>query len=310
MPTALFISTTDDPTLWLPRLAADRPDLAVRVWPEIGDPASIDYAFAWKPPPGILGTLPNLKVIYSLGAGVDALLRDATLPRRIPLVRMVDVSLTDGMVEYVVWQVLDIHRRGAAYRAQQARATWHEEPQALARDVAVGILGAGVLGTACARALAGLNFQVATWSRTAKVIPGVASFAGEGGLESFLARSRIVVCLLPLTPETEGILGAKLFARLPAGAWVINAGRGGHQIERDVLAAADGGHLGGFVLDVFSVEPLPPDHPFWRHPKIVVTPHNAAGNNAAYAVPRLLDQIARYERGEPMLDVVDFAQGY
>lgn len=310
MPTALFISTTDDPTLWLPRLAAARPDLEVRVWPDIGDIRSIDYAFAWKPPPGILGTLPNLKVIYSLGAGVDALLRDATLPRHIPLVRMVDVSLTDGMVEYVAWQVLDTHRRGAILRAQQAQGLWHDGAQPLARDTDVGILGAGVLGCACAQALAALNFRVATWSRTAKAVPGIESFAGEAEFAPFLARSRILVCLLPLTAETEGILNARTFARLPAGAWVINAGRGGHQVERDVLAAADGGHLGGFVLDVFSVEPLPSDHPFWRHPRIVVTPHNAAGNNAAYAVPRLLAQIERYERGEPMEDVVDFAQGY
>ncbi len=310
MPTALFLSTTDDPSAWLPTLAAAKPDLEVRVWPHLGDPSEIDYAIVWKPPPGVLRTLPSLKVIFSLGAGVDALLQDPTLPRHIPLVRMVDISLTEGMIEYVLWQVLDIHRRGRVYRAQQARAEWRDHPQPLARDTAVGVMGAGVLGTACARALAALGFRVATWSRTAKTIEKVESFAGTDALPAFLARSPILVCLLPLTAETRGILNARLFSALPRGAAVISAGRGGHLVEADLLAALADGRIATAVLDVFGQEPLPPEHPFWRHPAITVTPHVAAGNNAEYGARRLALQMGRFEAGEPMEDVVDHGRGY
>lgn len=310
MPVAVFASATDDPTQWLPALRAAMPALEVRVWPEIGDPAEIDYAIVWKPPAGMLAGLPNLKVIYSLGAGIDAMLRDPTLPADVPLVRMVDLSLTEGMVEFVAEQVLAIHRQARTYRAQQAAGVWQQHDQRLARDVTIGILGLGTLGSAVARALTALNFRVAGWSRTPNAVEGVEGFAGATRLDTFLARSEILVCLLPLTAETEDILDRRLFAALPRGAWVINAGRGHHLVDADLVAALDSGHLAGAVLDVFRTEPLPADHPFWAHPKVVLTPHVAANNNATYATLRLAEQIARFERGEPMENVVDRARGY
>jgi glyoxylate/hydroxypyruvate reductase A len=310
MPVAVFASATDDPAQWLPALRAAMPALEVRVWPEIGDPAEIDYAIVWKPPAGMLAGLPNLKVIYSLGAGIDAMLRDPTLPPGIPLVRMVDLSLTEGMIEYVAEQVLAIHRQARAYRAQQAAGEWVQHDQLLARDITVGILGLGTLGAAVAKALKGLNFGIAGWSRTPKAVDGVDGFAGAAQLGTFLARTQILVCLLPLTAETEDILDAELFAALPAGAWVINAGRGPQLVDADLIAALDSGQLAGAVLDVFRTEPLPADHPFWAHPKIVLTPHIAASNNAKYATLRLAEQVAHFERGEPMDDVVDRSRGY
>lgn len=310
MPVAVFASATDDPAQWLPELRAAMPDLEVRVWPEIGDAAEVDYAIVWKPPAGMLAHLPNLKVIFSLGAGIDAMLRDPTLPVDVPLVRMVDLSLTEGMIEYVAEQVLAIHRQARTYRLQQAAGQWQQHDQPLARDIAVGILGLGTLGSAVARALKGLNFQVAGWSRSPKAVDGVDGYAGAGQLDAFLARSHILVCLLPLTAETEDIMDRRLFAALPRGAWVISAGRGHQLVDADLVAALDSGHLGGAVLDVFRTEPLPADHPFWRHPKVVLTPHIAASNNARYATLRLAEQVARFERGEPMEDVVDRSRGY
>jgi glyoxylate/hydroxypyruvate reductase A len=310
MPVAVFASATDDPAQWLPALRKAMPALEVRVWPEIGDPAEIDYAIVWKPPAGMLAGLPNLKVIYSLGAGIDAMLLDPTLPAGVPLVRMVDLSLTEGMIEYVAEQVLAIHRQARTYREHQAAGRWQQHDQPLARDVKVGILGLGTLGGAVARALKGLNFGVAGWSRSPKAVEGVECFAGAAQLDDFLARSQILVCLLPLTTETEDILDARLFAALPQGAWVVNAGRGPQLVDADLIAALDSGHLAGAVLDVFRTEPLPADHPFWTHPKIVLTPHIAANNNAHYATLRLAEQVARFERGEPMDDVVDRSRGY
>ncbi|MGL4964963.1 MAG: 2-hydroxyacid dehydrogenase [Inquilinus sp.] len=310
MPVAVFASATDDPAQWLPALRAAMPALEVRVWPEIGDPAEIDYAIVWKPPAGMLAGLPNLKVIYSLGAGIDTMLRDPALPAEVPLVRMVDLSLTEGMVEFVAEQVLAIHRQARTYRAQQAAGVWEQHDQRLARDVTVGILGLGTLGSAAARVLQALNFRVAGWSRTPKAVEGVEGFAGAAQLDAFLAQSEILVCLLPLTAETENILDRRLFAALPRGAWVINAGRGHQLVDADLIAALDSGHLAGAVLDVFRTEPLPADHPFWTHPKVVLTPHVAANNNATYATLRLAEQIARFERGEPMQDVVDRSRGY
>lgn len=310
MPVAVFASATDDPAQWLPALRAAMPALEVRVWPEIGDAAEIDYAIVWKPPAGMLAGLPNLKVIYSLGAGIDTMLRDPTLPLDVPLVRMVDLSLTEGMIEYVAEQVLAIHRQARTYRAQQAARRWEQHNQKLARDVTVGILGLGTLGSAVARALKGLNFRIAGWSRTRKAVEGVESFAGQDRLDAFLARSEILVCLLPLTAETENILDRRLFAALPRGAWVVNAGRGDQLVDADLIAALDSDYLAGAVLDVFRTEPLPAEHPFWRHPKITLTPHIAASNNAGYATLRLAEQIARFERGEAMEDVVDRARGY
>lgn len=306
----LFASSSDDPADWVPTLAAELPEAEIRIHPDVGDPAGIDYALVWKPPPGLLAGLPNLKAILSLGAGVDALLADPTLPDGVPLARLVDPGLTVGMTDYVCWRVLAAHRRAADYRAQQARAEWRQLAETLAPERRVGVMGLGVLGTDAARMLAALRFDVAGWSRSAKSIPGVACVSGEAELTGFLARTEILVCLLPLTPETAGVLDAGLFARLPRGAHVINAGRGGHLVEADLLAALDTGQVSAAALDVFHDEPLPPGHPFWRHPRITVTPHVASFTHARSAAKTVAADIRRIEAGQPPAHPVDRGRGY
>lgn len=308
--TLLFATDFDNPRDWVPALKAEMPELEVRVWPELGNPADIRYALTWNPRPGLPASLPNLRAIFSLGAGVDGILADPTLPPAIPLVRMVDDSLTEGMVEYVVWQVLAWHRQHEPYRAQQRKALWRPLPQKLARERRVGVMGLGELGQACARALAALDFDVAGWSRTRKSVDGVDCGAGPKGFDRFLARSEILVCLLPLTDDTRGILNAANFARLPAGAFVINAARGGHLVEADLLPALRDGHLAGAALDVFADEPLARDHPFWQDPRIAVTPHVASLTHARTAAKSVAANIRRAEAGEPLDNLVDRKRGY
>jgi glyoxylate/hydroxypyruvate reductase A len=306
----LFRSSVDSEARWKPQLARLMPELAVRIWPEIGDPAEIDYALVWRPEPGLLASLPNLKLILSLGAGVDHLLCDPYLPRSVPIVRLVDPYMTDAMSEYVILQVLRLHRQDLTYRAQQEKEIWVELDQKNAVERTVGILGSGELGQDAARKLIGLGFDVALWGRHEKTVAGVRSYAGNAELPALLARSEILVCLLPLTPTTEGILNARMFAMLPRGAALINAARGGHLVEEDLLAALAAGQLSGAVLDVFRDEPLPAGHPFWHHPRIVVTPHVAAATHPPTAAPIILDNIRRFEEGRPLLHQVDRARGY
>ncbi|WP_448189340.1 2-hydroxyacid dehydrogenase [Azospirillum sp. sgz301742] len=307
--TLLFISAADNADAWRGELAKRLPDLEFRVWPDIGDPADIIYALVWKPPPGVLASLPNLKLILSLGAGVEPLLADPTLPAA-PLVRMVAEGLTEDMAAYVVLQVLRWQRQVDAYAAQQRAGVWKQLGHRPASEVRVGILGLGVLGEAAARALLPLGFDVIGWSRTPKEIRGVETVHVADGLVALAARSDFLVCLLPLTAETRGILDARLFATLPKGAVVINAARGGHLVESDLLSALDGGHLGGASLDVFAEEPLPPGHPFWEHPQIHVTPHVAGITHPSRSADHVADAIRRAETGQPLLHVVDRAQGY
>lgn len=307
----LFVTDFDDPQDWVPALKAELPDLDVRVWPEIGDPAEIVYALAWNPKPGLLASLPNLKAIFSLGAGVDGILADDSLPKTVPLVRMVDDSLTEGMVEYVVLQVLDWHRQADIYRGQQRKALWRPRRQKLARERTVGVMGLGELGRATAAALSMLKFDVAGWSRSARTLDGVTCFDGAGqGLGHFLARSEVLICLLPLTRETDGILCGKTFARLPMGAYLINAARGGHLVETDLLAALGSGRIAGAALDVFADEPLPRGHPFWRDPRITITPHVASVTHARTAAKSVAANIRRVEAGEALESLVDLQRGY
>ena len=306
----LFRSSVDSEARWKPRLAELMPELEIRLWPEIGDPHAIDYALVWRPEPGLLAALPNLKLILSLGAGVDHILCDPQLPRHVPIVRLVDPYMTETMSEYVVLQVLRLHRRDLDYRAQQEAQIWRELAQKNAAERAIGILGFGELGQDAGRKLKGLGFDVAFWSRTEKIVGGFTGYAGPAGLSAMLARTEILVCLLPLTPATEGILSAHIFALLPKGAGLINAARGAHLVEEDLIAALGTGQLSAAVLDVFREEPLSPGHPFWRHPRIVVTPHVAALTNPSTAAPIVLDNIRRFEEGRPLLNLVDPERGY
>src|SRR5438552_8449486 len=263
----LFRSTPAATARWRPLLRELMLEHEFRFWPEIGDPADIEYAMVWQPPPGLLASLPKLRLICGLGAGMDHLLRDPDLPRHIPIVRLVDPYMTDAMSEYVALSVLRLHRQDLDYLGQQREAVWRELERKNAAERRVGILGFGTLGQDAGRKLKALGFDVAGWSRGPKEIPGFATYAGPAGFDAMLARSEILVCLLPLTAETTGILNGAAFARLPHGAGLVNAGRGGHLVEADLIPALDGGQLSGAVLDVLGEEPLPGGHPFWRHPR-------------------------------------------
>ena len=292
-----------------------QPGADVRTWPNaIGDRADIAVACVWRAPHGLLATLPNLKLIVNLGAGADFLLADPSLPD-VPVVRAADPDLSMRVTEYVVLHTLRYHRRQPLYDAQQRARVWKEHHQPAASEVNVGIMGLGVIGTEAARVLARIGFNVAGWSASAKSIDGVETFHGAAGLDRFLARTEILICLLPLTDATKSILDRKLFARLKrdgaaGGAFLINAGRGPLQVDADILAALDDGTLAGATLDVFPHEPLPAGSPMWGHPKVTVTPHNAGDILHGLLAAQVMRQIARLERGEPLENLVDRRRGY
>ena len=305
----MFLSPDDPAELWRDELRARMPELEVRIWPEVGDRAEIEAALVWRPPPGELARYPNLKAILSLGAGIEGLIADPTLPD-VPIARMVDPSLARTMTEYVLLAVLRHHREFDRFeRAQRAREwAYRFPPQAAERRV--GIMGLGELGAAAARALAAHGFAVVGWSRTPKAIAGVTSYAARSELHAFLHQAEILVCLLPLTTETRGILDAETFASLPHGACVINVARGAHLVEADLLAALASGHLGGATLDVFQTEPLPQGSPLWGHPQVLVTPHVASYSLPATAAEGVIDNLRRARAGRPLRHRVDRARGY
>jgi glyoxylate/hydroxypyruvate reductase len=278
------------------------------------DPSEIVYAAVWKPVPGELAAFPNLKVIFNLGAGVDALMADKTLPD-VPLVRVAVDDLTDRMAEYVVLHVLMHHRQELYLRQSQRDKRWAPKYQWPASAVAVGILGLGVLGANAAEVLRRIGFRVVGWSRSEKRVDGIDCFHGLSQLDAFLGQTDIMVSLLPLTPDTRGILNRALFTQLkrngPLGAPVIiNAGRGGLQNEADILACLDDGTISAASLDVFTQEPLPTDNPFWTHPKVVLTPHNAADTDPDEISKYVVRQIAHFEAGGALENVVDRKRGY
>ena len=293
------------------------PDRDVRMWPDIGDPGDIRHALAWHPPAGELKRMQNLESIVSVGAGVDHLFTDPELPA-VPIVRYIDPDLTGRMVEYITLHTLLHTRRMIEYREQQSACHWQYLPEPAAYQVRVGIMGIGVLGAAAADALRTIGYQVRGWSRSPKKIEGVDCFAGEANLDPFLANTDILAVLLPLTPDTRGIINRDLLSRLSRegrhkrlpGPVLINAGRGGLQVETDILAALDAGELSAASLDVFENEPLPQDSPVWQHPRIVVTPHNAAESTPDSITAYFLRHVERMERGEPLENVVDPAAGY
>jgi len=273
-------------------------------------PEEITYFSGFRPPPGFLKTLPNLKAMFSLGAGVDGFLRDPELPR-LPLTRFVDPTLMHEMAQYVVMHVLIAHRGQRFFDAAQSESTWRQRMLARpSRDTRIGILGLGDIGGTIATSLLPFDFQLSGWSRSRKNIPGVKSFAGEAELPQFLAQCDYLVCVLPLTDDTRGIINAKLLAQLPKGAWVVNVARGAHLIEEDLIAALDSDHLAGAVLDVFQAEPLPDDSPIWRHPKITATPHIAGITDAQAALAYVADCVVRCEKDRPLENVVDLSKGY
>ena len=303
------------PQRWMTRFDRLCRDRRVLQLPDAAcDPAEVHYAAVWKPHPGELAAFPNLRVIFNLGAGVDAALADTSLPD-VPLVRVAVPDLTGRMTEYVVLHVLMHHRQELYLRESQRVKRWAPTPQWAAGAITVGILGLGTLGVDAAEVLRRVGFRVVGWSRSAKQIDGVECFHGEAQLEPFLRQTDILVCLLPLTAETRHLLNRDLFTKLnrtsPMGAPVlINAGRGALQNEADILACLDDGTLGAASLDVYGTEPLPAESPFWTHPKVVLTPHNAADTDPEEISKYVVQQIERFEAGGALENVVDRGRGY
>jgi glyoxylate/hydroxypyruvate reductase A len=298
--------------LWTTPLSEIAPDLKLAVdGRDAYDKSDIDYVLSFRPAPGFLATLPKLKAVFSLGAGVDGFLADKAYPRAVPLVRFVDRTLSREMAQFIVLHVLMQHRQQRYFDQAQKEAKWRQTiPPRRTEDTRVGILGLGEIGGLAAKHLRDLDFQMLGWSRTKKTMDGITSYAGESELDAFLAGTDILVCVLPLTKETRGILNARTFAKLPAGAFLINVARGGHQVEADLIAALDSGHLSGAVLDVFETEPLPGDNPLWKHPKVTVTPHIAAISDPRVAAQYVRDRIRRFEHGDALDNVVDLDRGY
>jgi glyoxylate/hydroxypyruvate reductase len=304
------------PAAWAARFRTRLPGRTIAIaGVDSFDKTSVRYVGAWKPEPGLIASLPNLQVVFNLGAGVDALLADTTLPRQVPIVRVVDRDLTNRMTEYVVWHVLDQHRQGALHRAGQARGEWIGPDQWSANKMRVGLMGLGEIARDAAEVLVRLGFQVSGWSRSPKSLPGVRCYHGTDGLDAFLGTTDILVVLLPLTPDTRHMIDARLLRRLAQDGRLgkpvlINAGRGGLQVEADILTCLDEGTLGHAVLDVFETEPLPAASPLWRHPRVTITPHNAADSDPETISGYVVDQIRAFERGDALCNVVDLARGY
>ncbi len=319
-PTLLVATKGWDPEAWAGRVRALLPGRTVLATTSDGvfrgDDAAlrdVRYLLVWKAPQEMLDRLKNLSAIFSLGAGVDHVL-SLRLPDA-PLVRIVDRDLTTRMVEYVAWQTLDHLRRGIAYRRQQRESLWLEHEQPAAREVTVGIMGLGEMGANAAEALLRLGFVVRGWSRNPREVAGVETFAGAEGLDPFLAGTDILVCLLPLTPDTRGILNLRLLKKLRrtgrlGGPVLINGGRGGLQEEGDIVAALSQGILAGASLDVFEQEPLPAESPLWGFENVTITPHVAAVSDPEVISVQIAGQIEAFERGEPLRNRVDRERGY
>ena len=305
----LYRSDAPRAAAWSQYFAERAPDLDFRVWPDAGKLREVEYLIAWQVPADFIAQMPNLKVLFSSGAGIDHVDLSA-VPPHVPLVRMVEPGIINGMVEYVSLAVLALHRDFFDYVAQKAARSWHplEVPPASARSI--GVMGLGSLGCAVLERLASYGFRLRGWNRSPRTIEGVETFAGAGQLHPFLAGCDVLICLLPLTPATQGILNHELFSALPRGAALINVGRGPHLVDADLLASLDAGHLSRAILDVTDPEPLPADHPFWTHPRVFVTPHVASMTQPETAAPILLDNIRRHQRGEALRGVVDRSRGY
>ena len=302
-----YYSADMDAASWIPGLQAALPGASVTLW-EPGAPQA-DYAVVWKPPQQLLNEQPGLTAIFNTGAGVDALMK-LDLPQGVPVIRLDDAGMSVQMAEYVCHAVIRHFRELDGYEADMDQGKWSFRKPRSRAEYPVGVLGLGVLGERVAKAVAQFDFPVNGWSRSPKAVAGITGFAGEDQLGAFLAASRYVVCLLPLTPDTENLLNAERLAKIRPGGYVINVARGAHVVDADLIAAIDSGHLAGAMLDVFRVEPLPQGHAFWSHPKITVTPHTSARTLRSESIAQIATKIGALQRGEAVAGRVDAARGY
>lgn len=305
-----YISRDTDGQLWKKALEAALGPVDFRTLDNLGNKAGIEVVLAWKPPAGLIASFPHVKLIVSLGMGVDHLLADDKLPEGVPIVRIMDDGLVGQMSEYALYWALRHHRDIDKYAASQRAKQWKVEDFVDTVHRRIGILGLGTIGQDTAKKFAALGFPTAGWSRTKKSLPGIETFHGSDGLARVLAQSDILINVLPLTRDTRGLLDAKLFAALPRGAYLINMARGGHVVDEALLAALDSGHLSGAALDVFNQEPLPPEHHYWTHPKVQVTPHVAGATNPRTASPGVIENIKNIRAGKPLINTVDPKSGY
>ena len=302
-----FCCTDTKAEPWLQGLSAALPGAEISVWQPGAPPA--DYAVVWAPPQQFMDEQPALKALFNIGAGVDALLR-LRLPPQALVVRLDDAGMAVQMAEYVCHAVIRHFREFDGYEADTQAGRWGYRKPRLRSDYPVGVMGLGVLGERVARALAQFDFPINGWSRSAKAIDGVRGFAGAAQFNDFLAASRVLVNLLPLTPDTANIINQATLGRLLPGAYVINVARGAHLVDEDLLAALDSGHVAGATLDVFRSEPLPAGHPFWTHPRITVTPHTSARTLRDESIAQIARKMAALERGEAVAGVVNPGRGY
>lgn len=292
---------------WIEGLHAALPGADIFEWRPGAPPA--DHAIVWAPPQAFLDEQPRLKGIFNIGAGVDALLK-LRLPPQAVVVRLDDAGMSVQMAEFVCHAVIRHFRELDAYERDSAQGKWGFRRPRLRSDFPVGVMGLGVLGQRVAQALAGFEFPVRGWSRSPRDVAGVQCFAGAQGFHDFLAGSKVLVCLLPLTPDTANIMNRDTLSRLLPGGYVVNVARGAHLVDEDLLALLDSGHLAGAALDVFRAEPLPAEHPFWRHPKITVTPHTSARTLREESIAQIARKLLALARGEPVAGVVDRQRGY
>lgn len=294
---------------WRALFADAAPDIDFRLWPDTGDAAEVRWLATWEAPSDLAVRFPRLEALFSLGAGVDQF-DLARLPERVALVRLVDPGIIAGIVEYAVFAVLALHRDIPTYLQDQREGAWTPRPLTPAARRGVGVLGLGELGRAVLDALRPFGFALSGWSRSAKALDGVACFSGEEGRDALLARSDILVCLLPLTEDTRGVLDHEAFAKLPPGAGLVNLGRGGHVVQDDLLQALDDGRISAAVLDVAAPEPPSPGHPFYTHPRIMLTPHIAAMTHPESAARVVIANLRRAQAGETLLGLVPRDRGY
>ncbi|GAB2766137.1 2-hydroxyacid dehydrogenase [Salinimicrobium soli] len=303
----LIICPGKDPEVWKKALQEYDPEIEVEVFPEVKKPEAVEMALSWNHPTGNFKSYPNLRVVASMGAGIDHIFHDPQLPKQVQVTRVVDEKLTEDMSNFVLALALD-HIREISYH--HSNNGWDKKMYRRPEETRIGIMGLGVLGMAVAEKLKMNGFPVSGWAAGPKKMVAVNTFFGEEQLDDFLAEVNVLVCLLPLTPETENILNKSLFQKLPKDAYLINVARGKHLVENDLLEMIDNGHLSGASLDVFRQEPLPKEHPFWKHPKIQVTPHNASITSPRSVVPQIADNYHRLKKGDPLTNLVSRQKGY
>lgn len=306
----VIVSDLADAEPWVKAIKKDAPNVMVATHSQLNDFSGIEFALAWNHPPGIFMQFPNLKTISSMGAGVDHLLKDSDIPLKVNIVRIIDPLLSQDMFEFALAVIMGRTKNLVHFRENQLQKIWKKKRYQRMADVKIGVMGTGIIGNHVAENLAKVGFYVSGWSRTEGHPAAYHKFYGTNQLQEFLANTDFLVCLLPFTPETSGILNKNTLSMLPVGAWLVNLGRGPLLIDEDLISLLDAGHLAGANLDVFHQEPLPENHPFWAHPKVYITPHIASLTDPESVAPQIVENYYRTVRNQPLLNQVDREKGY